>query len=323
MKILLTGATSLVGRRLVGRLLASGHEVTAVGHHPRVGHELTTLGARYVRQDLREAARVMQLVSGHERVLHLEQAHGRELSVADAEIVNVKATEQLILACKLHHVPRLVHLSDISVLQGGGSRLGISPETPLPERAIDAHAAQRARAEAAVRAAAHRGLEAVILRPATVLGPQAPAWLRLLMGRGWLPAGGVVDLVAVDHVVDALVAAMSAGPQVIGHTYHITNGEPLPVSELATRLAALLHRPLRLQPCSMRLAHARLVLQEALPTLAGWWPGPDRATLDLLTGSLTLDMTSARRDLGYIPRVSLAEELELVARAWEGSPLGR
>src|SRR5947208_2644916 len=71
MRILLTGATGVVGRRAVPLLVAAGHAVTAVGRSPAKRHALRTAGALPVAVDLLDADAVRRAVAGHDAVVNL------------------------------------------------------------------------------------------------------------------------------------------------------------------------------------------------------------------------------------------------------------
>ncbi len=71
MKVFLTGGTGVVGRSLVPRLIARGHEVRAVCRRDDAADALVSAGAEPVRVDLFDAAAVTDAVAGSEAVLHL------------------------------------------------------------------------------------------------------------------------------------------------------------------------------------------------------------------------------------------------------------
>ena len=71
MKTFLTGATGVVGRSLVPRLVAAGHDVRAVCRRDDAATALVAAGAEPVRVDLFDPDAVMDAVVGSEAVLHL------------------------------------------------------------------------------------------------------------------------------------------------------------------------------------------------------------------------------------------------------------
>src|SRR5215213_9009545 len=74
MRIFVTGATGVTGRRAVPLLVAAGHEVTAVARSPEKAAALERAGARAVQVDLFDAAAMRRVVAGHDAVLNLATA---------------------------------------------------------------------------------------------------------------------------------------------------------------------------------------------------------------------------------------------------------
>ena len=71
MRIFITGATGVIGRRAVPLLVAGGHRVTAVGRSPAKRDALRRAGAEAVEIDLFDADRVRHAVIGHDVVINL------------------------------------------------------------------------------------------------------------------------------------------------------------------------------------------------------------------------------------------------------------
>src|SRR4051794_32122520 len=71
MKIFVTGATGVIGRRAVPLLLEQGHTVTAAVRDPRRAERLEQAGARLAVVDLFDRGQVRRAVQGHEGVVNL------------------------------------------------------------------------------------------------------------------------------------------------------------------------------------------------------------------------------------------------------------
>ncbi|HLO77189.1 MAG TPA: NAD-dependent epimerase/dehydratase family protein, partial [Magnetospirillum sp.] len=203
-------------------------------------------------------------------------------------------------------------------------RRGITEDEPLPARAVNAYAASKRAAEDVVRAAASQGQDCVILRPRGIIGPWdqalAPRLARVARrGRVPLPGGGraQVDVTCMDNVVDALLAAAQAGPQVRGRAYNISNGAPLSVAELVSAALDAMGIRARLVPLPVGPAIAAARLLEGVARVTGGWEPPVTAySLALLAYDQTLDISAARRDLGWQPRQSVADGLAALGRWW-------
>src|SRR4051794_26282590 len=74
MRIFVTGATGVTGRRAVPLLIDAGHEVTAVARSPEKAAALERAGARAAQVDLFDAAAMRRAVAGHDAVINLATA---------------------------------------------------------------------------------------------------------------------------------------------------------------------------------------------------------------------------------------------------------
>jgi len=115
----------------------------------------------------------------------------------------------------------------------------------------------------------------------------------------------------VDNVVDAVLLAADAPPTVTGRAYNISNGEPVRIWDVIDRLADALGAPrprarisranARFLASIMEGAHALLAPRREPPLL--------RYGVDLLSIDMTLDISRARDELGYRPRIGMDEAL--------------
>jgi nucleoside-diphosphate-sugar epimerase len=99
-------------------------------------------------------------------------------------------------------------------------------------------------------------------------------------------------------------------PAAVGNTYTITNGEHVPLWELIRNVLARLGIDAPLRQVSVRTALALATLMELQAGLTGREPLLTRYTVGLLARTQTYDISAARRDLGYAPRISVAEGVE-------------
>jgi nucleoside-diphosphate-sugar epimerase len=113
----------------------------------------------------------------------------------------------------------------------------------------------------------------------------------------------------VDNVVQALLRALLM-KAAIGKTYTITNGEHVPIWNV---IKVVLHRlgyNANLRSLPYPVVHGLAALMELRATLFGGEPILTRYTTAILGRTQTYDISAARRDLEYRPRVSVAEGIE-------------
>jgi UDP-4-keto-D-QuiNAc 4-reductase len=307
-RFLVTGASGFVGAAVCRSLLATGADVRGAVRQPDrplpPGVERSVIGA--IGSDTDWAA----ALAGVDCVIHLAaRVHHRREDVPDPSTeyrqVNTQGTARLAEAAARAGVRRLVFVSTAKVLGEGRDAPYTSADPPRPE---DPYALSKWEAEQALwhRAGASE-LETVILRPPLVYGPGVRANFLGLMraiDRGLpLPLGAVRNrrsLLFLDNLVEAIQVA-ATHPGASGRTYLLSDGEDLSTPELVRRIAVALDRPVRLvavPPAWLRLA-ARLVGQKGV--------------VDRLLGSLAVESSEIRRELGWSPKCTVSQGLARTA----------
>ncbi|HYG31293.1 MAG TPA: SDR family oxidoreductase [Allosphingosinicella sp.] len=193
MRLLLLGATGLIGSAVAARLSREGHEVVGVAR--RIGGVETrrVAAARWVRLDLRAVRGPedwLPHLAGIDAVVNCAgalQQGGRD----DLEAAHVRGPASLWRACEAAGVRRVVQLSAMNVDQGG----------------VSAFSESKSRGDAALEAS---GLDWAILRPSVVVGRQAYGGSALFRGLAALPLlprtpeAGPLDIVQLDDVAETV-----------------------------------------------------------------------------------------------------------------------
>jgi nucleoside-diphosphate-sugar epimerase len=329
-RIVVTGATGFLGGAVARRLHAEtgGVHVRALGRDEARGAALSADGIDFVRVDLRDADAVHRAVDGAEAVVHaaaLSSPWGRrEAFVAH----NVTASENIAQACVAAGVHRLVHVSSPGIYHDGRPRRAIAEDDPLPPRAVNDYAATKRESERRVlERVAHTPVSTLILRPRAIFGPGDTSLLPRIadaLRRQRLPRIGdgscTVDLTYIDNAVDAVLLALDAPPGLHGRAYNISNAEPVRIWDVIDRLAVALgtprpHRRMR-KRTAMAIASVLESVHRAL--LPSREPALLRYGVELLTVDMTLDLSRARSELGYTPRIPLDDALERTFAALAG-----
>jgi nucleoside-diphosphate-sugar epimerase len=322
---LVTGGTGFLGRRLVERLLADGRSVTVLARTPKP--DLEARGVRFVRAPLEDAAAVQAACAGMGTVFHVGAKVGAWGRYRDFYGANVLGTRSIIEGCRTHGVARLVFTSTPSVVYNGRGISGGDESLPLTTRCPSPYPLTKAIAEREVLAANSDSLRTVALRPHLVLGkgdrnlvPRLLASAR--SGRLRIVGNGEnrVDFTHVENAVDAHLLAEagletegpstgSAGPSTSsGQAYFITNGEPVKLWDwINSLLAALRERPVarRISLRGAWVAGALAELAWRTMSLRGEPPMTRFIASELATDHW-FDISAARRDLGYAPRIDMA-----------------
>jgi len=299
-----TGASGFVGLNLVEELLAQGWQVTALHRATSDLRRLERLPVRRVIGDVtdfKSLLRVMPRETG--AVFHVAGnttlwSRGRIEQLR----VNVRGTRNMVRAALETGARRFVHTSSIVAY---GLRGGVITED-TPPAGINApinYVRSKALAEREVRRGLSRGLPAVIVNPAHIMGPyDEDNWSRLfrLIDRRRLPAvpGGGGSFCHVRAVARAHIAAAERGR--IGANYLLGGADSTYLS-LAQEIARLLGRRGRFArlPVPVMKAYARV--EEWIAPLFGREPEVTREAVDLLSTTLYCSSRRAVEELGYQP----------------------
>lgn len=321
MRILVTGATGFVGGAAARRLRSRGHQLTVTGRNPEKGRSLQADGLDFVAADLTDRASVYGLVADQDLVVHaaaLTSPWGSRHAFWSA---NVDAVDHILEACARHGVKRLVHISSPSVhATRRGHRTDVPEDAPW-ERPLNAYILTKREAELRVQASA---VPSVVLRPRAVFGPGDNAVLPRIIDaleRRRLPliGGGEhrIDLTYIDNLSQAIERACFEDAA-IGGVYHVANGEPRRLVDLIKTLCDALELPFpsRRLPFSVAYGAAAAVeLTHKLLPLGE--PALTRYGVTAVGCGTTLDITAARRDLGYAPEVDLDEGIARFVTWWK------
>lgn len=246
--VLVTGASGFIGRRLVTRLLEDGQRVRAFVRRdpPAAWPAAQTL--EVIAGDLADASCVERAVAGAAVVFHLGAT--MRGTAEDFDRGTIRGTQHVIDAVLKEGTANLVYVSSLSVLHaaavGAGQVITESwPLEPMPEARGHYTRSKLAAERLVIDAVRTRGLRAIVVRPAEVIAAgavfpspgvaQRVGKMLVVLGDGRVP----VPLVAVDDLVDALVAA-SRGP-FDGTVVHVVDPEPMTQNDIVARYLATQH----------------------------------------------------------------------------------
>ena len=302
MKVLVTGATGFVGSVLVPELV-SRYGAAAVDAFVLPGDappaSWRDAGVRVIDGDIADADAVRAAAAGRDRVVHLAGFISYWKGDADRlRRVNEDGTRAVVEAALAAGVERLVHVSSVGAVGFHPDGRPADETTPFNWPPDILYMASKRRGQDIVEAAVReRGLRAVILNPASIMGPfdHLPATphneiYRRVSGRVQLGcfAGGLAIVDVRDLVALILKALEGAGRD--GQSY-LAVGANLPYAEVVRRVARACGRrayPFPVPPLVLRAAGAvletaagatgrRPLLTAAYGRLSGWTAYYDNA----------------------------------------------
>jgi thioester reductase-like protein len=299
--MLITGATGFLGMELLARHLErSDRQIYALvraaspsdaqarirrtllrlfgPRHPHDGR-VTPVRGDLTRPRLGLSRRRREELAGRvSEIAHCGASVSFEATLQDSRAINVEGTRRVLeLAERCEARGGLRRLTHVSTAYVAGDHAGCFSEDDLHVGQRFRNAYERSKHEAEDLVTRSRAkLPITIVRPSIVVGEQGSGWtasfnvlywpLRVF-SRGAYPAlparsGAPVDIVPVDYVADAIFA-LSAAPQALGGTFHITAGRNATnVGEVVELASAFFHRspPRMIEPRLYRtLVHPLLM----------------------------------------------------------------
>lgn len=324
MRVLVTGASGMLGGAVANLLIERGHNVTSFQRGVTPPHAASQ--ASVVRGSVADPAAVSAAVAGHDAVIHMAAKVSFTGEWSEFVSTNIDGTQNIVAACREHGVRDLVFVSSPSVAHLGTSIAGVGAEVASPELARGFYARSKARAELEALAADSDELRVCALRPHIVWGPGDTQLVERVIDRaaqGRLPLldGGraLIDTTYVDNAAEAIVRGLERMDMVRGHALVITNGEPRPVAEMIAGICGAANVPTpRLElPGGVARAAGRVVEKLWLKGLKRGWVHDEPPMTEFLAEQLStshwFDQRQTQALLDWTPRVSVNEGFQRLA----------
>jgi dihydroflavonol-4-reductase len=304
MKIAITGASGHVGANLCRELLKQKHELTVLVNN--FTRSIKELDVEQVQGNLLDPESLRNLADGSEILIHLAAS----ISITgDRSILetNFNGTQNVIKAVKDSQVKRLIHFSSIHAISHDplDETLDETRSLVLKDKII--YNRSKAMAEQAVLDAVAGGLDAMIINPTSVVGPNdfKPSLIGqaiLQLYRGKMPAliPGGYDWVDVRDVVSGTISAIEKGRT--GESY-LLSGHYVSLADLYNLLTNLKGNGKNLPVLPSWLAEIGLPFLQAWSRMSGSKPLYTRESLQILkTAHPDISSEKAVRELGYHSR---------------------
>lgn len=326
MKVLVTGASGMLGRATAVALRDAGHEVTVLQRRS------AGLDVAEVRGDLTDPEVRRRGCAGQDAVVHLAALVSMTGDWRDFERTNVEGTVGLLDAARAAGVTRFVQVSSPSVAHAGSALVGVDAAPADPQAARGSYARSKALAEQAALAADGEAMHVVAVRPHLVWGPGDEQLVgqivaRARAGRLVLVGGGtaLIDSTYVDNAAAALVAAVDRADDVHGEAFVVSNGEPRTVAELFGRIcrAAGVPGPTRSVPPAVAAAGGAAVERGWSVLHRPGEPPMTRFLAEQLSTAHWFDQRRAREGLRWQPAVPLDEGFARLTAWFSGAGRGR
>jgi dihydroflavonol-4-reductase len=240
MKVLLTGATGLLGNNVLRILLDHGHQVAGLVRKKTSGKSLAGLSFQRIEADLAKPDEIETRVGNFDVLIHAAaKIHLGWTKLDESRQVNVYATQALAELCRGRGV-RMIHVSTVDTLAVSVDGKPVSENVREPGNPPCSYVVTKREAEDVIQKQVAAGLDGVIVQPGFMVGPydwkpsSGKMMLQIAKGRGLLAPGGGASVVDVRDVARGVLAAIEQGRS--GESY-ILAGENITYFDLWSRMA--------------------------------------------------------------------------------------
>ena len=320
MTAVVTGATGFLGSALVTELVKRQQPVRILARDAKKARQQFGDAVTISSGNVTDEVQVQRAVDGATTIYHLAgRLYHPSIPAELYRLTHVEGTRVLLRACQGQtQLRRIVHVSTTGVY-------GVTGETPAAEDASFAptnpyEVTKLEGEQLALKAYQEQGLPVAVVRPGLVYGPGDMHLLGFFVsikkGLFRVIDGGKALLhpVYIDDLIAALLLCAERH-QALGRSYNIAGEHPVTVCELATAIAYALGRELPAGCIPLWLANLASDIFAVMPGMKGERAPLTRCRVEFLTHSRLYDISRAISELGYAPKVALAEGMKLTA-AW-------
>ena len=318
MRVLITGGGGFLGSGIAKRLHEKNYDVSVLGRHH---YSHLPKNIKSFQGDIRDFDFLVRVFADVDTVFHTAAFPGIWGRKEDFHTINVNGTRNVIKACLLGGVKKLVFTSSPSVIYGGVNLEGVDETIPYPENFMCEYSRSKAIAEKLVIEANGENLATVSIRPHLIWGPGDPHLVPRILAKsdsGRLIRVGrgenKVDIIYIDNAVSAHLKACDAlgiGKPLAGKVYFVSDGEPVKLWDWIDELLIKTGRP----PVSRSISYTTAT--KVGHFLEGVYsfcrikvePPMTRFMASQLATSHYFNITRARNDFGYEPVISPDEGL--------------
>ncbi|AGH81113.1 3-beta hydroxysteroid dehydrogenase/isomerase [Psychromonas sp. CNPT3] len=329
--VFVTGAGGFLGKALCTHLRL--HNIPVVGFARAYYPDLEALGVTMYQGDLNDEQALLKAMSGCDIVFHVASKAGVWGSKKSYFQSNVTGTENIINACKVHGINKLIYTSTPSVTFSGVDEEGIDESAPYAKTFLNYYALSKSIAEKQILDCDQTQLKTVALRPHLIWGPgdrhlvprvlaRAKAGRLKLLGK----TDKLVDTTYIDNAVYAhLLSALELHkpqPKCAGKVYFISDDEPIFMADMLNKILACQHLPKVTERVPASLAYVFGAILECVYFCLNKQQEPmlTRFVAKQLSTSHYFNISNAKKDLGYHPLINISEGMQHLKKSLNKNP---
>jgi len=318
MKAFVTGGTGFTGGHLIQRLVKDGYEVCALARKTSDTELLRKLGVEIITGDITDKDLLTKAVKGTDIVYHLAAMYREGGGIGEKPFwdVNVTGTRNILEASREANIGRFIHCSTAGV---HGHISNPPANENYPYNPGDIYQKTKIEGEKLALDYIAKGLPGVVVRPVGIYGPGDLRFLKLYKyvqtGKFIMVGNGKVlyHLTFIDDLVDGFILC-GTKDNAPGQTYLIAGESYVSLNEYVEKIA----NSLGVKKPKIRFPFFRPVWYSALLCEIVCYPfriNPPifRRRVDIFRKNRAFDISKARNELGFEPKVSLEEGIKRTA----------
>lgn len=314
-RLFLTGGSGYVGRNLIRHFVERGVAVRALVRSERSAEAVRRLGAAPFLGDMVEGD-LNPLMQGCHWLIHAAADTNHGEGTPEQERVNLEGTRNVFRSAREAGLERGLQISSESVLLDGKPLVHADESTPFPREPAGAYSRTKAEAERIALAHAAAEFDVVVLRPRFVWGRDDTTALPQLIQAAksgkliWIDGGNYrTSTTHVANLCEAARLALERGGA--GEVYFVSDGEPVVFRDFVSQLLESqgVTPPSKSVPRWLVSSLSRAGAFAARVNLTRFQPPISRQEYATLAVEVTLDISKAQRDLGYVPVISREQGL--------------
>lgn len=309
-RIFITGGSGYVGRNLVRHFVAKGDTVIALARSAQAAATVEALGATAHHGDLLHEG-LSTAMQGCDVLVHAAADTNHGWGTAAQQQTNLDGTRHVMASAREAGIAQVIHVSTESVLLDGQPLVNATEEHALPSHPAGAYSRTKAEAERIALSFATQAMQVMVLRPRFVWGRDDTTALPQLVAAAcdgklaWIDGGGYrTSTTHVANLCEGVDKALQHGRS--GQVYFITDGEPVVFRDFISQLLATQGIAAPSKHVPRGLLRVLAAVGDVLASLSKGRIKPpiSRQEYATMAVEVTLDISKARKELGYAPVIS-------------------
>lgn len=324
-KALVTGGGGFLGFAIVKQLLDKGYTVRSISRNSY--KKLLDLGVEEIIGDISNPEDAEFAVDGVDTVFHVAAKAGIWGKYEDYYRINFTGTKNIADFSLKHNVKEFIYTSSPSVIFNGEDMENVDESVPYPDEFHTHYPKTKALAEQYIQDITKKGLKTISLRPHLIWGPGDNHLVpRIIKKAKKLKRIGniskLVDTIYIDNAANAHILAqekLKEDENLSGNIYFISQDDPIDTWDMIDRILNSAGKPKIKGSVSVKTAYNIGAFLEFIFKILNIKSEPPmtRFVAKELSTAHWFNISAVKKDLGYIPKISISEGLELLEKSFD------